>query len=289
MALARRVEPEGDLAGPLEGRVSLVTGAGRGIGRAVALALAGAGSQVALGARSIGQVEEVAAAIVERGGQALARPLDVTDPMSVNRFVDAAVVRFGRVDVLVNNAGSNNGGDGGAVGPVWEIDPAAWWADIEVNLRGTFLCTHAALPHMIAAGGGHIINMVSMAAVMPWPYDTAYACSKAAVIRLTDSVAEEVRHLGVFLFALSPGSVDTELRAGAVESPAGRKWLTNVNPNPQWVPAELPAAAVVRLATGEADGLTGRFLSVDWDLAGLAEKAGDIATRDVLQLRLVPG
>jgi NAD(P)-dependent dehydrogenase (short-subunit alcohol dehydrogenase family) len=242
---------------------------------------------VVLGARSAAQLDEVAAAIAERGGESLAVPLDVVDPDSIRRFVEVAVASFQRVDVLVNNAGSNNGGADGAIGPLWEINPDAWWYDIEVNLRGTFLCTHAALPHMISAGGGHIINVVSTAAAMPWPYNTAYACSKAGVIRLTDSVAEEVREKGVYVFALSPGSVDTELRAGAVESAAGRTWLTKVNPNPRWVPAEAPAAAVVLLASGEADGLTGRFLSVDWDLAGLAKRAGDIAARDVLQLRLM--
>jgi NAD(P)-dependent dehydrogenase (short-subunit alcohol dehydrogenase family) len=275
------------LAGPLEGRVSIVTGAGRGIGRAVALALAVAGSRVVLGARSLPQLDEVATAIAERGGQALAVALDVTDPDSIGQFVDRAVTSFQRLDVLINNAGSNNGGDDGAIGPLWEINPEAWWYDIEVNLRGTFLCTRAALPHMISTGGGHIINVVSTAAAMAWPYNTAYACSKAAVIRLTDSVAEEVREKGVYLFALSPGSVDTELRAGAVESAAGHRWLTKVNPNPRWVPAEAPAAAVVLLASGEADGLSGRFLSVDWDLAGLAQRAEDIAARDVLQLRLM--
>jgi NAD(P)-dependent dehydrogenase (short-subunit alcohol dehydrogenase family) len=253
----------------------------------VAFALAEAGSRLVLGARSAPQLDEVVTAIAERGGQALAVSLDVADPNSIQEFVDGAVARFERLDVLVNNAGSNNGGDNGAIGPLWEINPEAWWYDIEVNLRGTFLCTRAALPHMISAGGGHIINMVSTAAAMAWPYNTAYACSKAGVIRLTDSVAEEVREKGVHLFALSPGSVDTELRAGAVESAAGRRWLTKVNPNPQWVPAEAPAAAVVLLASGKADGLTGRFLSVDWDLARLAAKAGDIAARDVLQLRLM--
>jgi NAD(P)-dependent dehydrogenase (short-subunit alcohol dehydrogenase family) len=280
--------PFGELGGrPLPGPVALITGAGRGIGRAVALALAEAGSAVVLGARTVGQVEDVASEVIGRGGKALAVHLDVTDPQSVDQFVATAVDRFGRVDILVNNAGSNNGEENGAVGPIGEINPGAWWTDIEVNLRGTFLCTHSALPHM-TSGGGHIINVVSMAAVMPWPYDSAYACSKAAVVRLTDSLAEEVRERGIRVFALSPGSVDTELRGGAVDSPAGRRWLTKVNPNPQWVPAELPAEAVVFLVSGAADGLTGRFLSVDWDLPDLARRAADIERRDVLQLRFVP-
>jgi NAD(P)-dependent dehydrogenase (short-subunit alcohol dehydrogenase family) len=269
-------------------RVSLITGAGRGIGRAVALALTDAGFKVVLGARTLSQVEDVASEVSRRGGEAVAARLDVTDPRSVDEFVAAAVDRFGRVDVLVNNAGSNNGDENGAVGPLGEINPGAWWHDIEVNLRGTFLCTHAVLPHMVSGGGGHIVNVVSMAAVMSWPYNSAYACSKAAVVRLTDSVAEEVRERGVRVFALSPGSVDTELRAGAVDSPTGRKWLTKVNPNPQWVPAELPASAVVFLASGDADGLTGRFLSADWDLPDLARRAADIERRDVLQLRFAP-
>jgi NAD(P)-dependent dehydrogenase (short-subunit alcohol dehydrogenase family) len=275
-------------ARPLAGRVSLITGAGRGIGRAVALALADAGSSVVLGARTISQVEAVASEVRGRGGEAVAAHLDVTDPHSVAEFVAGSMDRFGRVDVLVNNAGSNNGEANGAVGPLGEINPGAWWNDIEVNLRGTFLCMHAVLPPMVSGGGGHIVNVVSMAAVMPWPYDSAYACSKAAVVRLTDSVAEEVREQGVLLFALSPGSVDTELRAGAVDSPAGRTWLTKVNPYPQWVPAGLPADAVVFLASGAADGLTGRFLSVEDNLPDLARRAADIERRDVLQLRFLP-
>lgn len=271
----------------LAGRVSLVTGAGRGIGKAVSLALAEAGSAVVLGARSGDQIEAVAAEINGWGGRALAVRLDVTDPQSVVDFVAAARERFGPVDLLVNNAGSNSGDDNGAIGPLWEINAEAWWKDIEVNLRGTFLCTHAALPDMVAQGRGHIVNVVSMAAMFAWPYDSAYACSKAAVVRLTDSVAKEVADRGVSVFALSPGSVDTELRAGAVDSPAGLTWLTNVNKAPQWVPAELPAQATVFLASGEADGLTGRFLSVDWDLPDLARQAASIAARDVLQLRFI--
>jgi NAD(P)-dependent dehydrogenase (short-subunit alcohol dehydrogenase family) len=265
--------------------VSVVTGAGRGIGRAVSLALADAGSAVVLAARTVEQIERVKAEVERTGGTAIAVETDVTDPGSVHRLFDLAVDRFGRIDLLVNNAGSNDGSASGAIGPLWSVNPDAWWRDVEVNLRGTFLCCRAALPHMVAARRGHIVNVVSMAAVMAWPYDSAYACSKAAVIRLTDSLAEEVREHGVCLFALSPGSVDTELRAGAVDSEAGRRWLTNVNPNPEWVPAERPAAAVVHLASGRADGLTGRFISVEWDIEDLVGRSREIAERDLLQLR----
>jgi NAD(P)-dependent dehydrogenase (short-subunit alcohol dehydrogenase family) len=287
---ARQEGPSAEAAATrsLEGRVSLITGAGRGIGRATGIALSDAGAAVILGARTLLQLEEVAEEVSRRGGQALAVQLDVSDPESVTRAVAAGVDRFGPIDILVNNAGSNNGGDDGSVGPIWEINPDSWWTDVEVNLRGTFLCSHAVLPHMVAGGRGHIINIVSLAANLPWPYDSAYACSKAAVVRLTDSIAEEVRDHGVYLFALSPGSVDTELRAGAMDSPAGYKWLRRVNPNPVWVPAHRPAEATVFLASGQADGLSGRFVSIDWDLQDLARRAGDIAQRDVLQLRFAP-
>jgi NAD(P)-dependent dehydrogenase (short-subunit alcohol dehydrogenase family) len=272
---------------PLDGQVTVVTGAGRGIGRAVAVAAADAGSAVAIGSRTVGELHEVASEVEQRKAQVLAEPLDVTDVASVRRFVAATLDRFGRVDLLVNNAGSNNGGDDGAIGPLWEINPVSWWNDVQTNLGGTFLCSHAVLPAMVAARRGRIVNVVSLAAMMPWPFDSAYACSKAAVIRLTDSLSEEVRERGIYVFALSPGSVDTELRAGAVDSAAGRKWLTRVNPNPQWVPAELPAQAVVFLGSGQADGLSGRVLSVDWDLEELARQSGALSDRDALQLRFV--
>jgi NAD(P)-dependent dehydrogenase (short-subunit alcohol dehydrogenase family) len=271
---------------PLEGRVSIVTGAGRGIGRAVCLALADAGSSVVLAARTAAQLEQVKVEVEKKEAVALSVQTDVTDQVAVQRLVDMTMDRMGRIDILVNNAGSNNGGPDGAVGELWNVNPDAWWRDIEINLRGTFLCSRAVLPHMVAAGRGHLVNIVSMAAIMPWPYNSAYAVSKAAVIRLTDSLADEVRDWGVYTFALSPGSVDTELRAGAVDSPAGRRWLTKVNPNPDWVPAERPARTIVRLVSGEADQLSGRFLSIDWELDELTARAGEIVGRDLLQLRL---
>jgi NAD(P)-dependent dehydrogenase (short-subunit alcohol dehydrogenase family) len=275
----------------LEGRVSLVTGAGRGIGRATSVALAEAGSAVVLGARSVDQLEEAAAEIRSRGGRALAARLDVTDQDSVESFVRTALETFGHVDVLVNNAGSNNGSDDGAVGPLWEINPDAWWGDVEVNLRGTFLCTHTVLPHMIWQGRGHIVNVSSMGpATLAWPFNSAYACSKAAGLRLTDSLAAEVRERGVFVFALSPGRVKTQLMRDAIDTDAGRKYLLPLMaglPNKEISP-DVPADAVVFLVSGRADALTGRLLRAGWDLEDLAARAGDIAARDGLSLRLTP-
>jgi NAD(P)-dependent dehydrogenase (short-subunit alcohol dehydrogenase family) len=277
-------------ARPLEGQVSLVTGAGRGIGRATAVALADAGSAVVVGARTVSQLDDVAAEVNDKGGQALAVELDVTDLESVRRFVASAMDRFGQIDVLVNNAGSNNGSDDGAVGPLWEINPLAWWWDVEVNLKGTFLCTHAALPHMVARGRGRIVNVTSLVAAMPWPYDSAYACSKAGQVRLTDSLAGELKDRGISVFALSPGRVRTELVEGAVWTPMGQKWLMPGVSQLDFpsIPPEDPAAAVVYLVSGEADGLTGRVVHTGWDLAGLAGRAAEITERDALQMRFVP-
>jgi NAD(P)-dependent dehydrogenase (short-subunit alcohol dehydrogenase family) len=271
---------------PLTGLVSLVTGAGRGIGRAVAIALSKAGSAVVLGSRTMAELEEVRGEITRHGGTALVKQVDVTDMASVKAFVDAAVDSFGHVDVLVNNAGSNNGG---AVGPLWEVNPEAWWHDVEVNLRGAFLCTHLVLGQMIARGSGYIVNITSMGpATRPWPFNVAYACSKAAQIRLTDSVAEEVRGRGVYVFALSPGRVQTQMADDLLNTDAGRRYLAPLMKdlgNPEILP-EIPAQAIVFLVGGGADQLSGRILRAGWDLQDLARQADEIVENDRLALRL---
>ena len=274
----------------LEGQVSLVTGAGRGIGRATAVALADAGSAVVLGARTVSQVEDAATEIRDAGGRAVAIHLDVTDLASVRQFVAAGMDTFGQVDVLVNNAGSNNGGDDGAVGPLWEINPEAWWTDVEVNLRGTFLCSHAALPDMVCRGHGYIVNVTSMVAGFVWPYDSAYASSKAGQVRLTDSLAAEVRDHGISVFALSPVACAPSSSTARSRTEAGQKWLAPgvgalVFPD---VPPELAAGEIVFLCSGEADGLSGRLLHTGWDLRDLARRAAEIVERDALQIRLIP-
>ncbi len=275
----------------LTGRVSLITGAGRGIGRATAIALSEAGSAVVLGSRTMTELEEVHDEVTKRGGTALIRQVDVTDMSSVKSFVDAAIDGFGQVDVLVNNAGSNNGGVDGAVGPLWEVNPEAWWKDVEVNLRGAFFCSHLVLGHMVARGRGHIVNVTSMGpATRPWPFNSAYACSKAAQLRLTDSLAEEVRDRGVYVFALSPGRVRTRMADEVLDTEAGRRYLVPLMKglaNPEILP-EVPAKAIVFLVSGDADQLSGRVLRAGWNLQDLARRAQDIVENDRLALRLTP-
>jgi NAD(P)-dependent dehydrogenase (short-subunit alcohol dehydrogenase family) len=273
----------------LTGRVSLVTGAGRGIGRATAIALAEAGSAVVLGARTVSQLDEVQATIEERGGRAHAVQLDVRDRESIQRFVSVALDTYGQIDVLVANAGSNNGKENGAVGPLWEINPDAWWDDVAINFGGTFFCAQAVLAHMVARGRGHIVSLNSLGpSILPWPYDSAYACSKAAIARLTDSLAAEVRDHGISVFTLSPGRVHTQIVKDALENAAGRKWLLPMVKETAHVEVspEVPAEAIVFLVSGEADGLTGRLLHATWDLRELARRAADIEASDLLQIRL---
>jgi NAD(P)-dependent dehydrogenase (short-subunit alcohol dehydrogenase family) len=271
----------------LDGTVSLVTGAGRGIGRAIACSLAEAGSHVVLAARSVNQLREVAQLVEESGRSALVVELDVTDSFSVSRAVGTALDRFGRIDLLVNNAGSNSGGEDGAVGPLWSINPAIWWHDVTVNLYGPVLMANAVLPAMIERESGRIINIAARTSARPAPFDSAYGCSKAGLVRLTDSLSLEVKDHGVAVFALSPGAVQTDLLAGSLYTEAGREYLGGVSEalRESFIGADVPARAVVYLASGQADGLSGRFVHVTDDLAALAARSSEIVEHDLYQLR----
>jgi NAD(P)-dependent dehydrogenase (short-subunit alcohol dehydrogenase family) len=143
---------------------------------------------------------------------------------------------------------------------------------------------------MVAQGRGHVVNITSLVAGIPWPYDSAYACSKAAQIRLTDSLSGELHGRGIYVFALSPGRISTELVDGAVNTQAGRKWLAPLVAEQPFTaaPPEAPAREVVFLVSGDADQLSGRVLHAGWDLPDLARRAADIAERDVLQIRFAP-
>lgn len=267
----------------LGGTVAIVTGASRGIGRAIAERLARAGAAVAVVARSVEGLERTAEAIAGAGGRALPVPADVTRREQVEAAVARVERELGPPSLLVNNAATLS-----AIGPTWEVDPEAWWRDVEVSLRGALLCSRAVLPGMVERGRGRIVNVTSLYGTRASPYTTSYACAKAAVFRLTEGLAEELRPHGVAVFAISPGWVRTEMAEALVGSEAGRRWLPELQAMPEeaWIGPERAADLVVFLASGKGDALTGRYLYALDDPEELARRAAQIQRDDLYVLRL---
>ena len=268
----------------LDGQVALVTGGGRGLGAIVADALAHAGATVAVAARTATEVTAVAERIRAAGGRALAVTGDVTDRQVVERLVMEVEQCLGGVDVLVNNAGLLR-----TIGPVWEIDPEQWWREVEVNLRGPFLCARAVLPGMIARQHGRIINVASGAGIVPVPAGTAYAASKAALINFTESVAGEIRPYGVSAFAINPGTLRTPMNDYLLASAAMKQWhpwFHQIFDEGLDTALDLPARLVVALASGHADALSGRYIDAASDLSALMGQAEEIVRDDRYTLRL---
>ena len=190
----------------LSGQVALVTGGGRGIGRALAQGLASAGATVAVAARTEEQIAETVALIESAGGRASSFPADVAERVAVERLVTDVERQLGPVDLLVNNAGV-----AGAPSRDWEVDPDRWWRTIEVNVRGPFLCSRAVLPGMVARRRGRIVNVSSSSAELPSPYMSSYGASKAALTHMTSSLAAATREYGISVFAYGPGLVRTAM------------------------------------------------------------------------------
>jgi len=187
-----------------KGKIALVTGAGRGIGRAVALAFAGEGLALALVARTEGELRETALLARERGApEAVPIPADVTRPGEVRRVVEEAGRRWGRLDVLVNNAGI------APVATLEETDPGTWERVLAVNLTGPYLVLREALPLLEAARGAHVFQMISAAGRRPFPGFAAYCASKHGLLGFTAVVRDELRARRIKVTAVLPGAVDT--------------------------------------------------------------------------------
>ena len=267
----------------LSGKVALVTGAGRGIGRAIAMALAEQGAVVGLVARNRDQLLETQSIIENRNGRAVVLPADVSIPRESEQLVQTMVADHQALDIVVNNAGVHT-----AVGPVGEDDPEAWWHDVTINLRGPYLICRAALPYL--RSGGTIVNVSSGAGLKGFPYSSAYGASKAALIHFTETLALELKSKAVAVFAIRPGAVKTPITR-ILDTPNGIKYLGHIaklyEPGSELlVPAQRPADLVLDLCRPETAALSGRMISVLDDIPLLIEQAERIREQQLYLLRL---
>ncbi len=247
-------------------RVALITGGGRGIGRAIALAFAREGASVAVVARTAAEVEAVAAEVRAQGRKAIALPGDVTDSARVESVARAAAEVLGPIQILVNNAGL------AVSAKVLDTDDALWERHLRVNLTGAFYMSRAVLPGMLAARWGRIVNIASTAAREGFPYVAAYVASKHGLLGLTRALAMEVVTAGVTVNAICPGYVATDLTresARRIQEKTGRSYeqaiesLAAFSPQRRLIEPEEVAALAVVLASDEARGVTAQAWNVD--------------------------
>jgi NAD(P)-dependent dehydrogenase (short-subunit alcohol dehydrogenase family) len=247
----------------LNGKIALITGGGRGIGRAIAHALAREGIRIAVAARTAEQVEHVAAEI---SNGAIAVTCDVSEPESVTRMFADVRERLGDVDILVNNAGIAESAT------LVNTTDDLWHRHLAINLSGTFYCTRAALPAMLKKKWGRVINVASIAAKTGAPYIAAYAASKHGVLGLTRSVALEVATSGITVNAICPGYVDTDMVTRGIEkittvtgrsAEEARQRIEQTSPQNRLVTAEEVAAIALLLASDEGRGINGQGIVID--------------------------
>jgi 7-alpha-hydroxysteroid dehydrogenase len=240
----------------LDDRVALVTGAGKGIGRASAIALAEAGADVIVAARTAADLESTAAEIRERGRRALAVPTDVTVTEQLEALVAAGIDELGRLDILVNNAG------GWLPRPVLGTSERNLEAALRFNVTQAFLLTQLAIPHLAATGNAAVVNISSRAASMVQPMFTAYAAAKAALSMMTRAMAPELAPK-IRINAIEVGGIETEALAHVLTDPSVRQNLEANTPMRRVGRPEDIAAAVIYLASDAASFVTGKVFEID--------------------------
>ena len=242
----------------LTGKVAVVNGASRGIGEAIARGLAACGAQLVLTSRREEGVQEVANSIMDSGCErVVAKACHVGKLEEIEALFDFVRSEFGRVDVLINNAATNP-----HYGPATSLTADAFDKTVAVNLKGPYFMSSAAIPLMVESGGGSIVNVASIAALMSLPGQAVYSMTKAGLISLTKSFAKEYGQQGIRVNAILPGVVETRFAAALTEDPQVKKWLSRL-PIPRAGQPEDMVAGVLYLVSDQAAYTTGTTLVMD--------------------------
>ena len=243
----------------LEGKVAIITGASRGIGEAIALAYSASGAQVVLASRKIEGVEAVAEKVRAQGGEALAVACHTGRTADIEALVKAAVARFGRVDVLVNNAATNP-----HFGPMLTVDDGAWAKTFEVNLKGYFDAARLVAQHLQSRNApGAIVSIASVAALGAAPLQGVYAATKAAVVSMTQTLAYELGAAKIRVNAIAPGLIQTRFASALVDNPDIVERIVSKTPLGRYGQPDEIAGGAVYLASDAASFLTGHVLVID--------------------------
>lgn len=275
----------------LVGVRAVITGANQGLGLEIARAFVREGGSVAICARNADQLataaEELSAAAVD-GARVFSQICDVSEPAAVGAFISASVDALGGVDVLVNNAGVY-----GPKGATESVDWEEWKKAMEINLYGVLLPTRAVIPLMKAQGSGRIINLSGGGATQPLPRISAYAASKAAVVRLTETLAEELKSDGIWVNAVAPGALNTrlldEVLAAGPEQVGQAFYDRSLKQRDTGgAPLGLGAGLCVYLASAESEGVTGKLISAQWDpWSNFDQYKERLASSDIYTLRRI--
>ena len=273
----------------LRDKVAIITGGSSGIGRAIAFAFAHECACLVLASRTASELEAAKQELESLPGAQRVEvlPTDVSKPEDVGRLVDFTLTRFSTIDILVNCAGI-----WGPIGLAADVDGERWMQAVNINLCGTFLCTGAVLPTMMAKRKGKIVNLSGGGATSPFPRFSAYSASKAGIVRLTETLAEEVKEHSIDINAIAPGAVDTRLLDQVVEAgdAAGTEYLDLVIKRKRdgCVSPEQVAELAVFLASSESDGLTGRIISLLWDSwREIPQRLERIMSSDIYTMRRI--
>jgi 3-oxoacyl-[acyl-carrier protein] reductase len=271
----------------LKGKVSIITGGSMGIGKAIALAFAKEGSHLVLASRTKSELEATKKELEGFAPRVEIFQVDVSQEREVQSLVDFTLKEFGDIDILVNCAGIY-----GPIGFITDLDSKRWLEAMEINLFGTFLCIKGVLPAMIKNRRGKIINLSGGGAVSPLPRFSAYSASKAAVVRLTETLAEEIKGYNIDINAIAPGAVNTRLleQALAAGEAAGKDFLTKAIKQKQegGVPPEKVAELAVFLASSKTDGLSGRLISLLWDSwREIPKHLSEVISSDIYTMRRI--